>query len=103
VKVPIHLTNEEKRARDGAILETLLHEVEVSCMPANIPEAIVIDVSKLTIGGSVHVKDLQLPAGVKVLNPPEESVLHAAAPTVGVETPTAAAEPEVVADKKKEE
>lgn len=107
VKTPVHLVNEEKRTNDGAILEQVLHELEVTCLPANIPDRISVDVSKLTLGAGIHVKDLSMPEGVKVLNPPEEVVVLAASPTVAAEpTPAvsaeAAAEPEAVGAKKEE-
>jgi large subunit ribosomal protein L25 len=106
VKVPIHLQNEEKRLKDGAILEIVTHEIEVSCLPAMIPDRFLIDVSKLTIGSGFHIKELIVPEGVRILDSPEEVVVLAATPTVGLE-PTAAeptaAEPEVVGAKKEAE
>ncbi|HEX3045365.1 MAG TPA: 50S ribosomal protein L25 [Bacillota bacterium] len=102
VKVPVHLVGEEKRARDGAILEVLFHEMEVSCLPGNIPNRIQVDVSKLPLGSAIHVKDIQIP-DVKLLNSPEEVVVMAALPTVGAEPgESGAAEPEVVGAKKEE-
>lgn len=104
VKVPVHLTGEEKRNRDGAILEVVTHELEVSCLPANIPNRIHVDVSKLTIGSGIHVKDLVVPEGVKVVNPPEETVVLVVAPTVTAEVTaeTPSTEPEVIGAKKEE-
>ena len=102
VKVPVHLVNEEKRVRDGAVLEMLLHEVEISCLPGSIPNNIGIDVSKLAMGAGIHIKDLQLPEGVKAVNPPEEPVLLATAPTTAVEA-TAEAAPEAAVEKKEAE
>lgn len=103
VKVPVHLIYEEKRPRDGAILEVLLHELEVHCLPANIPDRINIDVSKLAIGSGIHVKDLTMPQGVKVTEGPEEAIVLAAAPTTATEAaPAETAEPEVISAKKEE-
>ncbi len=96
VKTPVHLKNEDKRNHDGAVLEIVLHELEVSCLPTNIPDRIYVDVKSLAIGSGIHVKDLELPEGVKVLNSPEEAVVMAIAPTAAVETaaaPTAEAVP----------
>ncbi len=92
VKTPVHLKNEDKRNHDGAVLEIVLHELEVSCLPTNIPDRIYVDVKSLTIGSGIHVKDLQLPEGVKVLNGPEEAVVMAIAPTAAAETSAPAAE-----------
>lgn len=91
VKTPVHLKNEDKRNHDGAVLEIVLHELEVSCMPTNIPDRIYVDVKSLAMGSGIHVKDLELPEGVKVLNAPEEAVVMAIAPTAAAE-PTAPAE-----------
>ena len=84
VKVAVHIIGEEKRPRDGAILELFVHELEVSCLPGNIPNRIQIDVSKLPLGSAIHVKDLQIP-DVKILAPPEEAIVMAALPVVAVE------------------
>ena len=90
VKSPVHLKNEDKRAHDGAVLEIVLHELEVSCLPANIPDRIYVDVKSLAMGSGIHVKDLELPEGVKVLNAPEEAIVMAIAPTAAAEAPAAA-------------
>ncbi|HBE77018.1 MAG TPA: 50S ribosomal protein L25 [Firmicutes bacterium] len=109
IKIPVHLVNEEKRAKDGAVLELVLHELEVSCLPANIPDRISVDVSKLALGTGIHVKDLALAEGVKVLNSADEAVVMAAAPTAAaIPEPAApaaeanAATPEAAAGAKKE-
>jgi large subunit ribosomal protein L25 len=92
VKTPVHLVHEEKRVKDGAVLEIVLHELEVNCLPANIPDRILVDVSKLAIGSGIHVKDLVLPEGIKIVNGPEEAIVMAAAPTAAVEVAAPAAE-----------
>ncbi|TCL76346.1 large subunit ribosomal protein L25 [Hydrogenispora ethanolica] len=103
VKVPLRLVHEEKRPRDGAVLETMIHELEVSCLPTAIPEHIEVDISGLNIGETIHVKDLQLAPGVKVLNSPEEALVLASAPTVAETPPPAeAAEAEVAEGKQAE-
>jgi large subunit ribosomal protein L25 len=101
VKAPVHLVGEEKRNKDGAILETLLHELEISCLPGNIPDRILLDVSKLGMGLGIHVKDIAVPEGVKILNAPEEAIVMASLPTVAVEAAETAS-PEVVGGKKEE-
>lgn len=90
VKVPVHMINEEKRVNDGAILELVMHELEISCLPANIPDRITVDVSQLTMGNGIHVKDLAVGEGMKILNGAEEAVVLAVAPTVAVEEKHAA-------------
>lgn len=103
VKVPVHLQNEEKRLKDGGILEQVIHEVEVSCLPSNIPDRILVDVSKLSIGSGIHIKDLIVPEGVRLAGSPDEVVVLVASPTVAIEataTEPSAAEPEIVGGKK---
>lgn len=106
VKVPLHVANDVKKTRDGGIIELLMHELEVSCLPSNIPDRIQIQVADLTTGGKIQVKDLELGQGIKAVTPLEEIVVQAVAPTVaaGAETTedSVAAEPEVVKDKKEE-
>ena len=88
----------------GGVLEIILRQLEISCLPGDLPEAITVDVSKLNIGDSIHVKDLVLPRGVTVLNDADLSVVSVAAPTVAEETTPstapAGAQPEVIAEKK---
>jgi large subunit ribosomal protein L25 len=53
-----------------------MHEIEIECLPGQIPEHIVIDVSRLEIGESLHVSDLHLPSGLKVLDDPSASIVN---------------------------
>jgi large subunit ribosomal protein L25 len=88
----------------GGLLETMLRTVRVACLPRNLPDSITVDVSALTIGHSVHVRELVLPEGVTVSNPPELPVFSVfapkeeAAPTPGAEV----VQPEVIKEKKVE-
>ena len=66
----------------GGVLEFILHTVEVECLPADLPDAITVDISALQIGDSIHVRDLKLPRGVTVTNDADLSVVSVAAPTV---------------------
>ncbi|MCY4265809.1 MAG: 50S ribosomal protein L25/general stress protein Ctc [Gammaproteobacteria bacterium] len=67
VKVPIHFTNEDKcvgvKLGGGNILKTL-NEIEVSCLPKDLPEYIEVDMTEINIGDSVHLSDVKLPPGV---------------------------------------
>ena len=64
----------------ATLIETILHEVEVSCLPADIPAKIEVDVSGLTMNNSITVGDLQPPAGVEFVTEASEPVVVAAAP-----------------------
>jgi large subunit ribosomal protein L25 len=88
----------------GGLLETMLRNIRVACLPRNLPELITVDVSHLEIGHSVHVRELTLPEGVTVTNPPELPVFSVFAPKEEVaETPSAeVVQPEVIKEKKVE-
>ena len=92
---------------DGGILEHIMWEVQVECLPTDIPEKIVVDVSNLKLGESLHVKDITAPEGVKVLNDPELIVMIVKAPKAEVVkeevAAEGAAEPELIRKKKEEE
>lgn len=105
VTVPVELKNTPKNT-GGGVLDQPLHTLHVECPLGSIPEAIRIDIVGLTLGNPIHVKELTLPEGVTVLEPPEAVVVQLKLP--GVE-PTAApaeggpAEPEVLTAKKPKE
>lgn len=91
-------------AQQGGTLDRVLREVEVECLPTDIPEKIEVDITELTIGKSVYVKDLVAPANVKILNDANLPVLSVSAPQAELEAVKpeagAAAEPEVITAKK---
>ena len=98
---------------DGGILELVLREIEVECLPGDIPERIDVDVSNLGINDAMRVSDLPANTKIKILEPPEQVVVHVvsvkeeAAATPGVAAPVegeaAPSEPEVLKKGKKEE
>ena len=110
VKVALHFTGTAIGVKDGGgILESILREVEVRCLPTAIPPSISVDVSHLNIGDSVHVRDLTVP-DVVILTDASATVATVVPPTVMEEKPAeevavaeAPAEPEVIAKGKKEE
>lgn len=68
--------------RDGGILEHVLREIEITCLPTQIPERIPVDVSSLAIGDSLQVGDIELEEGVEALTDPEVIIFTVAAPRV---------------------
>ncbi len=90
----------------GGILQHVLRELEVECLPTAIPEKIEIDVSHLKIGDSIHVADLKL-EGVDILSDAESSIVSVVPPTVFKEPEVAVAaaegEPEVIGEKEEGE
>lgn len=63
LKIPFHYVGEAKGTNEGGALEILYHNIEISCLPKDIPEEIVIDVSELDIGDSIHFRDIELQEG----------------------------------------
>lgn len=74
--VPVHLSGAPIGVKEGGILEHLLHEVEVECLPADLPERIDLDVSGLAIHDSIHIRDLAALSGVKFVNAPDYVICH---------------------------
>jgi large subunit ribosomal protein L25 len=88
----------------GGVLDQPLHTVPIECLAVNIPESIRVNIGELQIGQAIHVKDLHLPEGVKVLADPDAIVVQVKAPAAEPE-PTAApaaemAEPERIGRQK---
>jgi large subunit ribosomal protein L25 len=102
LRVPIHITGEAKGVKvQGGVFEFVLREVEIECLPDDIPDQIVMDISELVIGRSVRVSDLPLGPKVRVLTEPNRVVAHVVALRVEEEKPAevaeaAPAEPELI-------
>jgi len=91
VQVAIHTLGIAKGVKlQGGILDHPLREVEVECLPADIPERLEVDISELEMGKSYRVSDLVAPRGVKILTDPGMAFISVVAPTVEkVEAPPA--------------
>lgn len=108
VKVPLRIKGEAVGVkRDGGSLDHALWELDVICLPTQIPQGIEIEVSSLTIGDAVHVKDIVLPPGVRTKHDPEAILVSIVPPmkeeAVGAPEEAGVKEPEVLKEKKKEE
>ena len=101
VEVPIHLTGKSKGEVLGGIVDVHLRSIKVECLPNQIPEQIVFDMTELDIGDSVHISDISLP-GVKLVEHAEIAILSIIPPTVE-EKRGAAEAPEAAAAEEKEE
>lgn len=75
VEVQIRLKGTAKGVKDGGMLEFVKHTVEIECLPALIPAHIDVDVTSLTIGHSIHMSDIQLPANIKLIDDPKTSIV----------------------------
>jgi large subunit ribosomal protein L25 len=104
--VPIETTGEALGVRTfGGLLEHSLRTLEVQCYPQDLPGIVQIDVTNLNIGETLHVRDLQLPAGVEAITDEDLTVVSVVASRVGeetTETAEQAAAPEVITEKKTE-
>jgi large subunit ribosomal protein L25 len=93
----------------GALLEQILHSIEVRVDPASIPNHIDVDVSGLAMGHSLHVGDIPVAPGIEVLTDVDATVCACVAPravveeTAAAEGEPAAAEPELIRKPKEEE
>jgi large subunit ribosomal protein L25 len=99
MKVPLHFSGEENSPAvkaDGCLINHVINELDIACLPANLPESIRVDLSGLKKGTSLHLNDITLPEGVKAIthgkpNPVLVSVVEPAAEEI-VAAPAAAAE-----------
>src|SRR6056297_1719044 len=66
--IPVELIGVSPGVKEGGLLEERLHEIEVECLPQDIPETFKVNIDVLNIGDTVHVSELDIPQGVKVLN-----------------------------------
>ena len=82
VSVPLRLVGKAEGVVAGGILQPILREVEVECLPTEIPEYIEIDVTPLGIHDAVHVADLVIPEGVTAVGDPSRPVVTVLPPTV---------------------
>ena len=112
VPVKIDVKGEAKGVTvEGGVLEHAMWEITVECLPTEIPEHIVVDVTELGMNESIHVKDLVVPEGIVLKADPELAVIACEPPAKAPEEPSAeeevlaegGAEPEVIKQKAEEE
>lgn len=82
VEVPILLTGESVGVKEGGVVEHHLWELRVEVLPTQVPESIEADISRLSIGDSIHVSDLRIPQHITVLTPLEETIVSVVPPPV---------------------
>ncbi len=110
-KVRVHTSGEPKGVKlQGGLLEVITREIEIECLPDDIPELYTVDVTELMIGQNLRAGDIVLGGSVKLLSAPEQVIAHVVALKAEVvETPAEGAiaatpaEPEVIKKGKKEE
>jgi large subunit ribosomal protein L25 len=82
VSVPLHFVGKAAGVVNGGIMQPILREIEVECLPTEIPEFINVDVTPLGIHDAVHVADLQLPEGVTAVGEPTQTLVTVLPPSV---------------------
>ncbi len=97
VHVPLHFVGKAVGIVNGGILQPILREIEVECLPLDIPEFFDVDVSALDIGDSVHIEDLHMPEGVVSMAEDNLALVTVVPPTVEAEAATVAPAEGVVA------
>ena len=107
VKVPVITQGDPKGVKlQGGLHEIVTREIEIECLPDDIPEHFVVDVSDLMLGQSIRVGDVPMTGSMKLLSSPETLISHVVSPraeeTPAVAEEAAAPEPEVIKKGKKE-
>lgn len=110
VKVPVHLTGEAKGVKQqGGILEVVTREIEIECLPDDIPEHLTASVAEMMIGQSLRAGDVAIPTAIKLVAHADQVLAHVVGQKAEAEAPAAAevvaaapAEPEVIKKGKKE-
>jgi large subunit ribosomal protein L25 len=102
-KVPVHFMNQETNPAvktGGAVISHVINEVEIECLPADLPEFVELDLAKIEAGKSLHAKDITLPKGVSLIAHIEAEnpvIATAAIPAAAVASEAAAGEGETPA------
>ncbi|HRZ86863.1 MAG TPA: 50S ribosomal protein L25 [bacterium] len=108
IKVPVVALGEAIGVtQQGGVLEMVLRDLEVECLPTEIPDKIEVDITGLAIGKAIYVKDIPVTGHIRIINAPELTAIACSAPAAEIVASTAeeagAAEPEVITEKKAEE
>jgi len=105
-KVPVRPVGEPAGVKTGGgVLEYVMRELHVECLPKDLPEILEVNVEKLEIGQSIHVRDITPPAGVALIDEKGMTIFLVVAPIaeeVAATTEAVAGEPEVIGAKKEE-
>lgn len=95
VTVPVLLKGAAAGVKEGGLLDFAHHTLHIECLPGSIPENIEVDITEIKIGHSIHVQELNLPAGVKCLDNPKTQIVGVLGKQAGeeeaAETPAAEA------------
>lgn len=74
--IPAHLNGEAPGVKAGGVIEQYVHAIEITCLPADLPDTIEIDITGLGLGDSLHLGDIKYPKGVRPTHAAEVVVVH---------------------------
>jgi large subunit ribosomal protein L25 len=111
VKVPVHTIGDPRGVKiQGGLHEIVTREIEIECLPDEIPESFSVEVAELNIGQSVRASEIPLAGSLRLVSPPDAVISHVVAVRAAEETPATevaavatTAEPEIIKKGKKEE
>jgi len=104
VKIPVHVHGEPKGVKQqGGLLDVVTREVEVECLPDDIPADFSLDIATLEVNQAIRASDLQITNSMKLLMAPDSVIVHVVAPKIDADAAAAAAEPEVIKKGKKDD
>lgn len=103
VEVPVRLVGQAPGVKTGGLMQHALTEIEVRCLPDDIPDFIELNVDGMEIGDSLHVRDAHMPNGVEAVQDPDRTICSVIPPQAGIAEPgeeeaegTSDGEPEVI-------
>jgi len=103
--IPVVVVGESIGERHGGIVEHVMRELEIVCLPSDLPEEITVNIEELDINQSIHVRDIDLGPKVEIVNNPDQTIIAVAMPRKEVEEVEEEAaeeeftEPEVIGEK----
>jgi large subunit ribosomal protein L25 len=107
ISVPLELKGTAPGVTGGGVLDQPIHGLRIECLAIAVPESIRVNISELQQGAAIHVRELQLPEGVKALDDPDAVVVQVTIPQAEPEAAAAPAaeqaEPEIIGRKAAEE
>jgi large subunit ribosomal protein L25 len=104
--IPVHLIGTPKGVSDGGVLEQLMREINVKCLPSNIPDSIDVDVENLEMNESISIENIEVDEGVEILDSPESviaSVVFVREEVEEVEEVEEGLEPGIVGEEEEDE
>ena len=85
VQVPLNMAGTAIGVKEGGLLDVVMHTLDVECLPTQIPAHIDVDVTELAIGNTIHVSELQVSEGIKILSDPSAPVVSIHGKAIEVE------------------